>query len=253
MTIRSVKLCAALAALTLAPEALAQVASPLRVSVERAFGVGYSSFTSSSTTMVGATTVTRETTVTGVGVSVFSQGYNSVSFLSALGTLVPVHQPARFAVDYELASHLTIGASALLSFGSFTDADGDGASAFGFGLAPRIGYSLALGDRVSLWPRVGATFSYSSASPIRGSRPALTSTTTSSYTALSLNLEPTLVYMPVTHFGFTAGVVVDVPLVGNVASTTTTTTGSGVVTETTRDSTVTQLYFGLQVGVMGRF
>ena len=57
-------------------------------------------------------------------------------------------------------------------------------------------------------------------------------------------------YLLATHFGLTAGVVVDVPLVGNVA-TTTTATGSG--TETTRESTVTQLYFGVQFGVMGRF
>lgn len=252
MTIRSVKLCAALAALTLAPEALAQTANPLRLSVERAFGVGYSSFTSSSSSTVGGTTVTRESTTTGVGLSLFGQGFNSLSPASALGALVPIHQPTRLALDYELGSHLTLGASAFFSYGSATDADGDGASAFGFGIAPRIGYSLAFSDRVSLWPRVGVTFAYSSSSPIRASSTPATSSSTTSYTSLTLNLEPTFVYLLATHFGLTAGVVVDVPLVGTATTTSTVTTG-GTTTETTRDSTVTQLYFGLQFGVMGRF
>jgi hypothetical protein len=252
MTLRPLLLCIALATLALAPEALAQTANPLRLSVERAFGVGYSSFTASSTTMVGGTTVTRETTVTGIGVSLFGQGYNAITPAATLGALVPTQQLPRLALDYELGSHLTVGASAFLSYGSYTGADGDGASAFGFGLAPRVGYSLSLGDRLAFWPRVGVTFAYSSSSPLRASSGAVASSATSSYTTLALNLEPTLVYQLATNFGLTAGVAVDVPFVGTLTTSTTLTSG-GSTTESTRDSTLTQLYFGLQLGVMGRF
>jgi len=43
-----------------------------------------------------------------------------------------------------------------------------------------------------------------------------------------------------------------VPLVGDVTTTSTVMNGS-TRTETTSESTVKQLYFGLQFGVMGRF
>ena len=224
----------ALATFAAAPGAFAQ-AHPLRLSLERAFGVGYASVTSSTSITIGGTTMTRESTLTGVGVSLFGVGYNGASPAGALAALIPTHQPPRLALDYELASHLTVGASA-----------------FGLGVAPRVGYSLALGDRLILWPRVGVSFSYSSASPIRSGTSTVTTSSSTSYTALSLNLEPTVAFMLASQFGVTAGVVVDVPLVGDVTTTSTVMSGT-TRTETTSESTVKQLYFGLQLGVMGRF
>ncbi len=250
-TPQPVALALALAAFAAAPGAFAQ-AHPLRLSLDRAFGVGYASVTSSSSVTVAGTTVTRESTVTGVGVSLFGQGYNGASPSGALAALIPTHQPPRLALDYELSSHLTVGASAFFAYGQGTDADGDGASAFGFGVAPRVGYSLALGDRLVFWPRVGVSFSYASASPIRSGTSTVTTSSSTSYTALSLNFEPTAVFMLASQFGITAGVVVDVPLVGDVTTTSTVMNGS-TRTETTSESTVKQLYFGLQFGVMGRF
>ncbi|MFO0604485.1 MAG: hypothetical protein U0324_14990 [Polyangiales bacterium] len=241
----------ALAAFAAAPGAFAQ-AHPLRLSLDRAFGVGYTSATTSSSITVGGATVTRESTTTGVGLSLLGVGYNSVSPSAVLVAVVPVHQPPRLALDYELASHLTLGASAFFSYGQATDADGDGASAFGFGVAPRVGYSLALGDRLILWPRVGVSFSYASASPIRSGTSTVTTSSSTSYTSLSLNVEPTAVFMLASQFGLTAGVVVDVPLVGSVTTTSTVMSGS-TRTETTTDGTLKLLYFGLQFGVMGRF
>jgi hypothetical protein len=72
------------------------------------------------------------------------------------------------------------------------------------------------------------------------------------YVPVWVNVEPMLVYTVDPHFSFTLGLVLDLPLLGAVTSTTRTTVGS-VSTERTTDSSVTQLIVAAQIGVMGRF
>ncbi len=238
----------ALAAFALAPEALAQ-SMPWRLSVDRLFAAGYGSVTVSSSATVGGVTTTREASVSGTGLSLFGREFNGLLAISALGVLVPVHPAPRLALDHEFANHLTVGAAAFASWGSATGEDGDGTSVVGFGLAPRVGYALQMGSRLTFWPRVGLSFAYTASSPVRTSS---VSTSTTSYTTLSLNIEPTLVFLLGSQFGLTATFVGDVPLVGALTTTRTTTVG-GTRTETTTESSVTQLYLGLQFGVTGRF
>lgn len=227
-----------------APAASAQ---NLRVSVERAFGFSYASNTASVSTMALGATVTRESTSSQTSFNLFGAGFSSGAVAATSLALAPT--PPRFAVDYELSNKLTVGAAAYFAWTSYA-AEGSSAnlSAVGFGLAPRVGLTLNLGDRVSFWPRAGLTFGYTSASPLSVGA----TSTSASYLTLSLNLEPTLVYMPATHFGVTAMVFGDIPLVGNVTSKSTTTVGA-TTTETTTESTFKQLVFGLQFGVLGRF
>lgn len=227
-----------------APTASAQA---LRVGIERAFGFAYASNTASSSTTVGATTVTRETNSTTTTLNLFGAGFTSASSGAALVYGPP---PPRLAVDYELANHLTVGAAAYFSWASYAvEGLTSSVSSTGFGLAPRVGFALALGDRFAFWPRAGLSFGYASTTP---ENPSSGRTTTSSYLTLTLNVEPTLVYMPAAHFGFTAMVFGDIPLVGNVTTRTVVTTGATTV-ETTLESTYKQVVFGLQFGIMGRF
>ncbi len=161
------------------------------------------------------------------------------------------HLLVHFAVDYELASHLTFGAAAFVSWNSISTSGGSELSGFGFGLAPRVGYTLGLTDRLSFWPRAGVTLAYMSASP-DGTTGTVSVTSKVTYVPLWVNLEPMLVYAVDPHFSFTLALVCDLPLLGAVTSTTRTTVGS-VSTERTTESSVTQLIVAAQIGVMGRF
>jgi hypothetical protein len=53
------------------------------------------------------------------------------------------------SADYFLKQHLSVGASALVSFG-FGDS-----TVVGLGVLGRVGYQLPLNDRVSFWPKAG--------------------------------------------------------------------------------------------------
>lgn len=240
----SVSLSLAACLVAAAPAASAQT---LRVSVERAFGFSYASNTASSSVAALGVTVTRESSSSQTTFNLFGAGFSSAGVAAA--SLALSTTPPRFAVDYELSNRLTVGAAAYFAWTSYAaEGSSTNPSAVGFGLAPRVGIALNLGDRVSFWPRAGLSFGYTSASPL--SVGATSSST--SYLSLSLNLEPTLVYMPAPHFGVTATVFGDIPLVGNVTSKSTTTVGATTV-ETTTESTFKQLVFGLQFGVLGRF
>ena len=237
-----------LALVSFATGASAQSGGHVRVSVERAFGFAYNSITSSSVTTTGTVTVTRESSSTVTSLNLFGAGFSSVAPESGLvfGGQVP-----RFAIDYELSSHLTFGAAAFVSWNSIATAGGSELSGFGFGLAPRVGYTLGLTDRLSFWPRAGVTLAYMSASP--DSSPGTVSVTSKvTYVPLWVNVEPMLVYTVDPHFSFTLGLVLDLPLLGAVTSTTRTTVGS-LSTERTSESSVTQLIVAAQIGVMGRF
>lgn len=241
----------ALAALTLTPEALAQSAGNLRVSVERTFGLTYNRLTSSTESTSGSTTVTRESTAEWSTVNLLGSGVTGA--VPGLGGVPLANLLPRFAVDYELGSHLTIGGAVFVTYSTFSaDSSTSSGSLFGLGLAPRVGYSLQLTDRLAFWPRAGVTLAYFSASPEVSSTGSASITQSSTHVPLWINLEPSLVFSVERHFAFTLGLVGDIPLLGGVTSKTVTTVGPVTRTEE-RNSTLTQFIFAAQLGVMGSF
>lgn len=220
-------------------EAAAQSRGGLRVGVERMFGFSWSSLSSSTSVTVGSVTTTRELSSSWVSLNLF--GTIAGATTSTLGGVSPT--PPRVAIDYELASRLTIGGSVFFAYNTVSDdSSSDSIKTVSFGLAPRVGYWLALGDTVAFWPRVGATFGYTSTSAQLSS---------SNLTSLWLNIEPTLVIEPVPRVGITTTLLVDVPLLGDL-TTSTTVPGTMTTVETTGNSRK-QLTIGLQFGLLTRF
>jgi hypothetical protein len=123
----------------------------------------------------------------------------------------------------------------------------DSPSITAFQLAPRAGYGIPLAPRVAFWPRLG--FSYyniHSSSTSMGNNPTTTKTTVS---GLQLNLDPTFVFLPVEHFGITAGPYLDLPLSGSTSSEATV----AGATISAPDDTTKFTAFGLKLGLLGAF
>ncbi len=238
------------AAVAAAPtQAQERVRGHVRVSVERMSGFTYNSLSSATESTVGRVTTIREVNTTWTAFNLFGTGFSTAS-PSLL--LLSSAQAPRVAVDYELANHLTLGGAAFFAWNSITDDDGDGYSSVGFGIAPRVGYSLRINDRLSFWPRVGATFSYTSASPQDVSATSSSLGSSITYAPVWINLEPLLVFAATPSFQFTFGLYCDIPVAGGV-TTTSRTTVAGVAIERTSESTLKQFTLGAQLGVMGRF
>jgi hypothetical protein len=73
-------------------------------------------------------------------------------------------------IDYFVIDHLSIGGEVLLAFTGTSvthhqpgrpDTTGDGQGGTHFGLLPRVGYDVPIGDKFSLWPRGGIGFIHS--------------------------------------------------------------------------------------------
>jgi hypothetical protein len=155
----------------------------------------------------------------------------------------------RFAFDYAVIDHLTIGGALMASFdlshghdhtnnqGIVTSGDSDKVTMFG--IAPRVGYVLNITDTFAFWPRGGFAYYTATDSP-----PAPLSSENTHQ--LALNLEPVFAWLPVEHFGFVFGPVVDVPL-----------TGAHEVRNDPNGITVSQDYaqfhIGITAGLLGYF
>ena len=237
------------ALLAVAPAASAQSGGHLRVGVERAFGFTYNALTISSESTTGSVTTTREQALTWTTFNLFGSGFSGVN-VGTTGVITSALVP-RLAVDYELANHVTLGAAAFFSYNSLSDDGGAGLTSVGVGLAPRVGYSLGLSERVAFWPRAGFTLAYTSTSPQSGSA-TVTTTSSSSYFPVWINLEPTLVFAVDPHVLFTLGLVCDIPVAGAVTTKSRSTVG-GVTVERTAENSLTQLIVAAQFGLTARF
>ncbi len=153
----------------------------------------------------------------------------------------------RFAFDYTVWSHLTVGGSIFVSFqlgNSTTHTDPNGVSVTNdnskityWGLAPRVGYILQLSDLFAFWPRGGFSFNDASTSiPVRNG-PSESAT----LTQWALDLEPIFVITPVQHVGFTIGGAIDIPFAGSISAT----TGG-----TTVSLDQSQFHFGITGGML---
>lgn len=108
---------------------------------------------------------------------------------------------ARFAFDYLVIDHLSIGGS--LGYASVA-LDEPSIDASAFLLAPRVGYLYSLGRVVALWPRGGLT--YHSYSVDEGP----------SESGLALTLECPFTFAPTRHFAFHVGPTFDIDLFGEL-------------------------------------
>jgi hypothetical protein len=195
---------------------------------------------------LGGGGVTDTNTITSVsfvghGLSIF--GYGGGAEPGLLLYNVP-----RFAFDYTVWQHLTVGGSVWAYFqlgnsATFTDRNGvstttDNAKVSFWGLGPRAGWILHLSDLFAFWPRGGVSFN--DASVTFASMPGQP-TTTGTVTQWAIDLEPMFVITPVPHAGITVGGAVDIPFAGSLSSSTAGTTVSV-------DST--QFQFGLNAGLL---
>ena len=114
-----------------------------------------------------------------------------------------------------------------------------------WGIAPRVGYVVPLGDVLSLWPRAGIEYHNVSASSVSGS-------VSPSVDQFAIDAEVMLVISPWNHFGFTVGPTLDVPVSGKSTSASATGTGTtGAATATSFDSAMFQV--GVSAGMLGHF
>jgi hypothetical protein len=79
-----------------------------------------------------------------------AQRYSSTYFSGETNVTV------RPALDYFLLDHLSVGG--LVAFG-YMGGSQLGASQLSVAIGPRVGYEIALGDRFSVWPNVGTSYS----------------------------------------------------------------------------------------------
>ncbi len=105
---------------------------------------------------------------------------------------------ARFAFDYLVIDHLSIGGS--LGYAS-VDADQQDYSTFL--LAPRVGYAYAFGKVVGIWPRAG--FTYHTTNIDNGLDEK----------GFALSLECPFTFSPASHFAFHVGPTFDVDMFGS--------------------------------------
>jgi hypothetical protein len=142
-----------------------------------------------------------------------------------------VHTVPRVAFDFAFMDRFTIGTSFTLAFGIDgkneevrTPRQGPatrrentipGATLLGF--APRFGYVVPLPflhRTLAFWPRAGVAFYSVKSQREVTSNLGVTSTSTVTDTAFSLDLDPQIVWTPLPHVLFHAGPLANIPLTG---------------------------------------
>ena len=181
-----------------------------------------------------------------------SLGLLSNAPYTAFGTF---YNLPRIAFDWIPVRNLTLGGAAWLytqltandsqspAGGSTTSTDQPKVTYWG--VSPRVGYVVPLGDVLSLWPRAGVEYHNVSSSSVNGS-------VSPSVDQFAIDVEAMLVISPWNHFGFTVGPTIDIPVSGKSTSTSGTGTGTtGGATGASFDSTMFQ--FGVSAGMLGHF
>lgn len=167
----------------------------------------------------------------------------------------------RIGFDYVIIPNVTIGGDVILYFtlggstgsevdmtnGMTTTTTSTNPSVTLFGIAPRGGYILPLNDMFSLWLRGGFSYYTVTAKASNNNNGANQSATEGEHQP-AIDLEPQIVFTPIPHVGFTAGLTLDIPFAGGVSGS----TQNGGQTTTTTDS-ASVLYFGLTLGMLAHF
>ena len=97
----------------------------------------------------------------------------SIALLFGSDTSIPInpHTVPRLAFDYSVINHLTVGGAVVVGFGlggshkvetnngsTTNSSKNDADKTTVFGIAPRVGYVLPLGQTFGFWPRAGFAF-----------------------------------------------------------------------------------------------
>lgn len=106
------------------------------------------------------------------------------------------------AVDYFIIQSFSIG-----GFIGFDYTTTDGGSTFAFSVGPRVGYNVTLSDLLSIWPKIGFSFSSTHASNDNGPD--------TDNNALALNVFVPFMFHPATHFFAGFGPFIDTDLNGD--------------------------------------
>ena len=153
-----------------------------------------------------------------------SQSGSSTSLLFGRNVGVDtVHTIPRVAVDFTVIDRLTVGGALAFGFtlgGEVESEVGnvrrsiDTPSVTAIGLAPRVGYILPLGSVLAFWPRGGFAF-YSVRTKVERDGNNGRETDIDSDSVFSLDLDPQLAIIPLPHFFFSFGPLVNIPLTGS--------------------------------------
>jgi hypothetical protein len=174
---------------------------------------------------------------------------NHTDFGLLWGSTTNLYMIPRVGADFAIIDSLTVGA-AVGFFASEQDdtaveggttVDADGPTSTRFLIAPRVGWVHGFTGRLGVWLRGGFTYFYDSTSRERIMRNMMTVRSERS-TGLSVNLEPALTVALADHFGFSAGLALDVPLTGSLTAEVETPT---TVTSTSIDQSVRNLAVAL--------
>lgn len=112
-----------------------------------------------------------------------------------------------------------------------------------FVLAPRAGYGIPIAPWLTFWPRLGLSYYNFHTSQTMGNGAERDST----FSGMSLNVDPVFVFIPVQHFGITAGPYLDMPLSGSTSSEVT----QNGNTMSGPDLSNKYTEFGLKIGLLG--
>ena len=169
-----------------------------------------------------------------------------------------MHTIPRVAVDVSVFPRVTIGASLAIAFGidgahteERTPRVGQrtvrenaipGSTLLGF--APRFGYVVPLGRNLTFWPRAGLAFYSMKSHREVTSNLGVTSSSTETDTIFSLDLDPQLVWTPLSHVLVHAGPLATIPITG---AHETSFAQAGEVKDRSDDLTV--FHFGISAGL----
>jgi len=118
------------------------------------------------------------------------------------------------AVDYFVIDGLSVGGFIALSHTALENSDFTV-----FGIGPRVGYNITLNDSVSIWPKVGFSFtSFSSGEETDGDGDVVLEESTGNE-GIALNLFVPIMFHPAPHFFAGFGPFLDVDLSGDNKAT----------------------------------
>jgi hypothetical protein len=168
----------------------------------------------------------------------------------------------RLGFDYTVIQNLTVGGNFVVAFptgGNVSSCTGntcvqnDTPGGNVWGLAPRVGYVIAIPDMMAIWLRGGLSYYHSNAS-VAGAVPlgCPSANTTDTSGVFGLDLEPQFVIAPITHFAFEVGPTLDWGFAGNTTNETPT-LGAPCGTTTKTSYGYTSLYLGVTGGLFGWF
>jgi hypothetical protein len=169
-----------------------------------------------------------------------------------------VHTLPRVAIDYAVINHLTIGGSFALAFGlsgtreeqvsanNTRSTDTPRTTVVGF--APRVGYVIPLGRNFAFWPRAGLAFYSVSTKTTTANQNQTVTTDTVTDTVWSLDLDPQFVWVPIQHFFFHFGPILNIPFTGTESRE----QANANNTQTTKDD-LSVFHFGINAAIGGWF